>query len=64
MLDIVFDGRLIFPPIGTVKSVLDCGYGAASWAAEVAEQYPDCTVRLPVSEEAHLIDSAALGNRD
>ncbi|KAA6414463.1 MAG: S-adenosyl-L-methionine-dependent methyltransferase [Lasallia pustulata] len=44
VLDIVFDGRLIFPPIKSVKSVLDCGYGAAAWAVEVAEQHPDCTV--------------------
>ncbi|KAI4245948.1 MAG: hypothetical protein L6R40_002164 [Gallowayella cf. fulva] len=40
----VFDGRLFFPPVGHVRSVLDCGYGAASWAAEVAESDPDCTV--------------------
>ncbi|KAL8900978.1 MAG: hypothetical protein Q9192_000801 [Flavoplaca navasiana] len=42
--NIVFDGRLFFPPVGPIRSVLDCGYGAASWAAEVAENDPDCTV--------------------
>ncbi|KAL8830547.1 MAG: hypothetical protein Q9191_001370 [Dirinaria sp. TL-2023a] len=44
MLDTVFDRRLIFPPVAAVRDVLDCGYGAASWAIEVAETYPDCTV--------------------
>ncbi|KAL8855963.1 MAG: hypothetical protein Q9178_007413 [Gyalolechia marmorata] len=44
VLNIVFDGRLFFPPVGPIRSVLDCGYGAASWAAEVAENDPDCTV--------------------
>ncbi|KAL8938389.1 MAG: hypothetical protein Q9211_003219 [Gyalolechia sp. 1 TL-2023] len=44
VLSLVFDGRLFFPPVQTVGSVLDCGYGAASWAVEVAETYPDCTV--------------------
>ena len=24
----------------------DCGYGSASWAVEVAEQYPECEVSL------------------
>ena len=44
MLDTVFDGRLIFPPVAAVGDVLDCGYGAASWAIDVAENYPDATV--------------------
>lgn len=44
MFNIIFDGRLIFPPLANPKSVLDCGYGAASWAVEVAESYPDCEV--------------------
>lgn len=46
MLNIVFDNRLFFPPVAEVRSVLDCGYGAASWAVEVAEKYPSCTVSL------------------
>lgn len=41
----VFDYRLLFPPLSEPKRVLDCGYGSAAWAIEVAEQYPDCEVR-------------------
>lgn len=44
VLDIVFDGRLIFPPVANVRDVLDCGYGAATWAVGVAESYPNCKV--------------------
>ncbi|KAJ5739446.1 hypothetical protein N7533_012230 [Penicillium manginii] len=40
----IFDDRLIFPPIRRPRRVLDCGHGSASWAVEVAEQYPDCHV--------------------
>ncbi|KAJ5273247.1 hypothetical protein N7478_008372 [Penicillium angulare] len=40
----LFDDRLIFPPIQRLQRVLDCGHGAASWAVDVAEQYPDCEV--------------------
>ncbi|KAE8147447.1 S-adenosyl-L-methionine-dependent methyltransferase [Aspergillus avenaceus] len=40
----VFDQRLIFPPIKHPKRVLDCGYGTASWATEVAEKNPQCEV--------------------
>jgi len=35
---------LIFPPINNPKKILDCGYGSASWAIEVAEKYPDSKV--------------------
>ena len=44
VLDLVFDSRLIFPPVTSVRNVLDLGYGAASWAIEVAENYPNCEV--------------------
>ncbi|KAL3466323.1 S-adenosyl-L-methionine-dependent methyltransferase [Aspergillus heterothallicus] len=44
MLSTVFDGRLVFPPIRRLRKVLDCGYGAGSWAIDVAEQNPDCEV--------------------
>ncbi|RHZ64030.1 hypothetical protein CDV55_102456 [Aspergillus turcosus] len=40
----IFDSRLIFPPIPRLRRVLDCGYGAGSWAVDVATQYPDCKV--------------------
>lgn len=46
MLNLVFDERLIFPPVTNPTRVLDCGYGAASWAIEMAENYPSCEVRL------------------
>lgn len=42
LFNLIFDGRLIFPPVTGPKNVLDCGYGAASWAVELAETYPDC----------------------
>ncbi|KAL8829260.1 MAG: hypothetical protein Q9170_006255 [Blastenia crenularia] len=44
VLNMVFDERQFFPPVQRVRSVLDCGYGAASWAIEVAEANPSCTV--------------------
>lgn len=40
----IFDHRLIFPPIRRLRRVLDCGHGSASWAVDVAEQYPECEV--------------------
>lgn len=45
VFNLVFDGKLIFPPLRNFRNVLDLGYGAASWAVEVAENYPDCEVR-------------------
>jgi hypothetical protein len=62
----VFDGRLIFPPIPRLRRVLDCGYGAGSWAVDVATQYPDCKVNTGVIEALHtqrLMDLARVGNR-
>lgn len=46
VFNLVFDGRLIFPPVTDPKNVLDCGYGAASWAVELADNYPDCHASL------------------
>lgn len=40
----VFDNRLIFPPVPRLRRILDCGYGAGSWAVDVAERHPDCEV--------------------
>lgn len=45
----IFDSRLIFPPVPRFQRVLDCGYGAGTWAIEVAEQYPSCEVIQPTS---------------
>ncbi|TVY82294.1 Secondary metabolism regulator laeA, partial [Lachnellula suecica] len=42
VLNRVFDGRLIFPPLTRPRRILDCGYGTASWASEVAEQNERC----------------------
>lgn len=39
-----FDNRLVFPDMGPIRRVLDCGYGSAAWASEVAEQFPDSEV--------------------
>ena len=38
VLNLVFDGRLLFPPLTRPRRILDLGYGSASWATEVAEQ--------------------------
>lgn len=46
ILNLVFDEKLIFPPIQKPRDVLDCGYGAASWAVEVADSYPECKVNM------------------
>ncbi len=48
VLNMVFDNRLIFPPMNNPRRVLDCGYGTASWAVEVAERHPQCQVRRPL----------------
>ncbi|EAU38197.1 conserved hypothetical protein [Aspergillus terreus NIH2624] len=44
VLNRVFDNRLIFPPVPRLRRILDCGYGAGSWAVDVAERHPDCEV--------------------
>lgn len=46
LFHLVFDGKLIFPPVHKLRDVLDCGYGAASWAVEVADSYPLCRVNM------------------
>ncbi|OIW32463.1 S-adenosyl-L-methionine-dependent methyltransferase [Coniochaeta ligniaria NRRL 30616] len=40
----MFDNRLIFPPLPAPRRILDCGFGSASWAIDVAEQFPTCEV--------------------
>ncbi len=46
LFQFVFDNRLIFPPLRNPRRILECGYGTAAWAVEVAEQYPDCEVSI------------------
>lgn len=59
----IFDDRLIFPPIHRLRRILDCGHGAASWAIEVAEQYPSCDVRyvLPSPESDVFLTAVGQG---
>lgn len=40
----IFDNRLIFPPVNNPQRILECGYGNCDWAISVAESYPDCEV--------------------
>ncbi|EGS21106.1 uncharacterized protein CTHT_0029470 [Thermochaetoides thermophila DSM 1495] len=44
IFNMMFDNRLIFPPIPNPQRILDCGYGSAAWAIDVARQYPECEV--------------------
>ncbi|KAK1779095.1 S-adenosyl-L-methionine-dependent methyltransferase [Copromyces sp. CBS 386.78] len=44
LFDLMFERRLIFPPIPQPRRILDCGSGSASWAIDVAEQHPECEV--------------------
>ncbi|KAK1755746.1 S-adenosyl-L-methionine-dependent methyltransferase [Echria macrotheca] len=44
IFNMMFENRLIFPPIPRPRRILDCGSGSGAWAAEVAEQYPECEV--------------------
>ncbi|KAL2159869.1 hypothetical protein VTH06DRAFT_2002 [Thermothelomyces fergusii] len=44
IFNMMFDNRLIFPPIPRPRRILDCGSGSGAWAMEVAEQYPECEV--------------------
>ncbi|KAK0643520.1 S-adenosyl-L-methionine-dependent methyltransferase [Cercophora newfieldiana] len=44
MFNLMFENRLIFPPIPRPRRILECGSGSGGWAAQVAEQYPECEV--------------------
>ncbi|KAK3353564.1 S-adenosyl-L-methionine-dependent methyltransferase [Lasiosphaeria hispida] len=44
IFNMMFDNRLIFPPIPRPRRILECGSGSGSWAAQVAEQHPECEV--------------------
>ncbi|KAI0206333.1 S-adenosyl-L-methionine-dependent methyltransferase [Astrocystis sublimbata] len=45
VLSMMFDSRLIFPPIDRPRRVLDCGFGTGEWALQVAWEHPRCEVR-------------------
>jgi tRNA G46 methylase TrmB len=45
VFDLVFDNRLIFPPVVSPRRILDLGCGGGDWAAAVARQYPNSEVR-------------------
>ncbi|RFU77380.1 methyltransferase [Trichoderma arundinaceum] len=63
MLSTVFDNRLIFPPISKPEKILECGFGAADWAVDVAEQYPDAVV-VGLDISPHMIPEETPGNLD
>ncbi|KAK4043338.1 hypothetical protein C8A01DRAFT_43655 [Parachaetomium inaequale] len=44
IFNMMFDNRLIFPPIPRPRRILECGSGSGAWAMEVAEQHPECEV--------------------
>ncbi|KAI9678322.1 MAG: hypothetical protein M1817_006268 [Caeruleum heppii] len=45
---------LILVDVRNPKSILDCGYGTAAWAIDVANEYPDCII-TGVDISPHLI---------
>ncbi|KAK4465270.1 S-adenosyl-L-methionine-dependent methyltransferase [Cladorrhinum samala] len=44
VFNMMFENRLIFPPIQRPRRILECGSGSGAWAIEVAEEYPECEV--------------------
>ena len=59
VLNMVFDGRLVFPPITDLHRVLDLGYGSGAWALEVANNHPGCEVRRPSVVDRALLTHMA-----
>ncbi|KAJ3481065.1 hypothetical protein NLG97_g7915 [Lecanicillium saksenae] len=59
----VFDNRLVFPPVASPRRILDCGCGAANWAIDVAELYPDCEV-LGIDVSPHMLPDHQPQNLD
>ncbi|OJD24004.1 hypothetical protein ACJ73_04644, partial [Blastomyces percursus] len=57
----IFGEKWIFPQMGAPELVLDCGCGAGTWAAEVAEEYPDCKV-IGVDISPHMMPDEAPEN--
>lgn len=44
VLSQLFVYKLIFAPITRPRRILDCGFGTAAWATEVADEHPECEV--------------------
>ncbi|KAL7788734.1 S-adenosyl-L-methionine-dependent methyltransferase [Trichoderma ceciliae] len=63
MLRTVFDNRLIFPPVSRPGTILECGFGAANWAIDVAEQYPDAEI-VGLDISPHMIPEETPDNLD
>ncbi|KAL6893259.1 S-adenosyl-L-methionine-dependent methyltransferase [Trichoderma evansii] len=63
MLRMVFDNRLIFPPVNRPKVILECGFGAGDWSVDVAEQYPDAEV-IGLDISPHMIPEELPDNLD
>ncbi|KAJ4865241.1 methyltransferase domain-containing protein [Trichoderma breve] len=63
MLGTVFDNRLIFPPVSKPGKILECGFGAADWAVDVAEHYPDAEV-VGLDISPHMIPEVLPDNLD
>ncbi|POR36202.1 Uncharacterized protein TPAR_03611 [Tolypocladium paradoxum] len=54
VLSRVFDDRIIFPPVGSPRRILDCGCGAGDWAVDAAGRFPDCEV-LGIDASPHMV---------
>ncbi|KAK3491651.1 S-adenosyl-L-methionine-dependent methyltransferase [Neurospora crassa] len=57
LFKLMFEDRLIFPPIPQPRRILDCGSGSASWAIDVAETYPECERSTFPSNHFDLVHS-------
>jgi ubiquinone/menaquinone biosynthesis C-methylase UbiE len=64
IFNMMFDNRLIFPPIPRPRRILECGSGSGAWAMEVAEQHPECEVGEPALDEAAPVFPRTSDNSD
>lgn len=45
VFQMLFGDKLIFPTnMPTPRRILECGFGSASWAIDVADSFPRCEV--------------------
>ncbi|KAH8173327.1 methyltransferase domain-containing protein [Sarocladium implicatum] len=61
IFSIVFDDRLIFPPVRSPRRILDCGCGGGHWAVAVAQQYPQSEI-LAIDISPHMMPDDAPDN--